>query len=477
MTRREFVAAAVAAGVTPGWLAAVLGRAEAGELPNFGIPLADVTPYSGGMKGGWWRGNMHVHSYRSDGKAFPTEVAALYRREGMHFLGLSDHNVAQEDKHVSPVMKWGMRPDFLIPAGKLPKDKVARFEATFPELKPIRVKNAEGEFFRLRTFDEMAKLLDEKGRFLLLSGNELTFTGYADNFHANVINTRGDCLAKTGHQTPGDAVDDLIAQARKLVGTDPLDSIFTLNHPHWLWFDVPPDLAVERPGIRFFEVSNTSSGNMLPPPEKALTIDRWWDVVNTRRALAGQPLIYGMGSDDTHDYDPFYIRKGLRMSYCVVRAPELSRKALFEAMYRGDFYASTGVTLDEVRFDAAARTLFVKVAPKAGETYVIRFVGSRKGVNANPVETYEVKPPESWLKTNKGYRGRIWRGKKTRRVDVYAPELGMTFKETEGTDASYTMTADDLYVRAKVFVKNPEGLEEVTPPRVPVAWTQPVLNR
>jgi predicted metal-dependent phosphoesterase TrpH len=38
-----------------------------------------------------WRGDMHVHSFRSDGKEAPAVVAANYRKGGFDYLALTDH--------------------------------------------------------------------------------------------------------------------------------------------------------------------------------------------------------------------------------------------------------------------------------------------------------------------------------------------------------------------------------------------------
>lgn len=41
--------------------------------------------------GTFWKGNLHTHSTRSDGKLTPAEVIAAYRARGYDFLALSDH--------------------------------------------------------------------------------------------------------------------------------------------------------------------------------------------------------------------------------------------------------------------------------------------------------------------------------------------------------------------------------------------------
>ncbi len=50
------------------------------------------TPFS--KPGRFWRGNLHTHSTRSDGRVSPEEVCRTYREAGYDFLTLSDHFVA-----------------------------------------------------------------------------------------------------------------------------------------------------------------------------------------------------------------------------------------------------------------------------------------------------------------------------------------------------------------------------------------------
>lgn len=47
--------------------------------------------------GRFWRGNIHTHSTRSDGRLEPAEVCRLYREAGYDFLCLSDHFLARYD--------------------------------------------------------------------------------------------------------------------------------------------------------------------------------------------------------------------------------------------------------------------------------------------------------------------------------------------------------------------------------------------
>ena len=68
-------------------------------------------------------------------------------------------------------------------------------------------------------------------------------------------------------------------------------------------------------------------------------------------------MVYGMATDDAHTFkepgNPLVSGPG--RGWVMVRAPRLEAGALMSALERGDFYASTGVVLDDV--DATAKDL------------------------------------------------------------------------------------------------------------------------
>jgi predicted metal-dependent phosphoesterase TrpH len=47
----------------------------------------------------WYRGDCHLHSWHSDGRRTPAEIAALARAAGLDFLGSSDHNTHASHAH------------------------------------------------------------------------------------------------------------------------------------------------------------------------------------------------------------------------------------------------------------------------------------------------------------------------------------------------------------------------------------------
>ena len=74
-------------------------------------------------------------------------------------------------------------------------------------------------------------------------------------------------------------------------------------------------------------------------------------------------------------------------------------RAVLQALERGDFYASTGVVLEDVRADAKAVTVAVK--PDAFAKYRIQFVGKGGRILhevAEPTATYTIKGDEGYVR-------------------------------------------------------------------------------
>ena len=455
-TRRDFLKTSVL--LTGTALASELCGKESQEDQPL-VPFQDSVPYSGPRDGKkWFRGNTHMHTFRSDGRAFPDEAAALYKRLGYNFVVLTDHNSTHED------------PDRWVQVGtrNLAPEMIERLEKNFPDLMPEKRLNADGvPQYRLRTFDEMSVKLNEPGKFLLMSGNEVSVPAKnGDDLHCNLINTRSGCKTVSLANT-SELLDWMVEIRDQLVGSFNPEALFTVNHPLWKYFDVDPMDLVRIPSIRFFEVANVEARPLFPVPPKAWTHDKFWDVVNAFRIVRGLPLLYGVGSDDTHDYTMFYDRPRF-IGYSMVLAEELSVPALMKAFYCGNSYTSTGLTLRDVRFDAESRTLSVEVDPEPGFEYTIQFIGTRRGFDPNVQEWFEHQaegeiPP--WL-IKSGFRPK-------RRLPVYSSEIGEVFQETHGLKASYTMKPEDLYVRAKIFTQKATQTEDEHP-MTPIAWTQPI---
>lgn len=117
----------------------------------------------------------------------------------------------------------------------------------------------------------------------------------------------------------------------------------------------------------------------------------------------------------------------------MVKANTLTPEALIEALEAGSFYASTGVTLEDVSYKN--HTLTVSVKPEPGIVYTIDFIGVLKGTDKSSVS-----------------------------------------KTIKGATASFKVTQKYLFVRARI-TSNKKKENPYQENDVEMAWTQPVEFR
>ncbi len=391
----------------------------------------------------WWKGNLHTHSLWSDGNDFPEVIARWYRDQGYHFLALSDHNVLPDGE------RW-MKIDDVVRRGA--REGVARYRAQFGDDVVVRERDGKQEV-RLRPLHEYRGRLEEPGRFLLLPGEEVSASFDKLPIHQNATNP----MALIRPQPGGSVRDTMAANLRAILAQaerqdEPL--LAHLNHPNF-YFAITAEDVAEVVAERFFEVWNGHPSVHHLGDEQHASIERLWDIANTLRlAQLGREPLYGLGTDDSHHY--FAVGPQLSVSgrgWVMVRAAALTPAALLGAMQRGDFYASSGVTLRDVSFGDGV--LRVEVAAEPGERYAIRFMGTRRGcdLRCQPV--------------------RDAAGKVVRATFRYGDEVGAVLQTSDGPVAEYRLTGDELYVRAVVTstatVERP--LWDGQPKQ---AWTQPV---
>lgn len=385
----------------------------------------------------WWRGNLHTHTLWSDGDDFPDMVAAWYRDAGYHFLALSDHGVLSNGE------RW-------MTAGAINRragvDAVARYRQRFGDAWVER----RGDEVRVKPLDELRPLVEERGRFLMIPAEELSSAaGDGRTLHMNATNIVEQLLFQTG-ATVRDSMTrnlQLVEESARRTGRE---TMVHVNHPNYKWGITAEDLAAVV-NERFFEVWNGVDGDNDPGDAARPSTDVIWDVANTLRIVKYKAApLYGLATDDSHNYHGNKTHSPPGRAWVMVRARHLTPESIVRAIKKGDFYATTGVELADVAF--AGKTLRLQIAARPGETYVTRFIGTRKGVRLNP------KP-----------RGD---GSEETTLD-YGPAVGEVFAEVRGAAPSYQLRGDELYVRAVV--------ESSAAPAVPTdeykfqrAWTQPV---
>lgn len=404
-----------------------------------------LTPAQSATEARWWRGNLHTHSLWSDGDDYPEMIAGWYKSQGYHFLAFSDHDILQEGQRWL-ALQGGVSFAGTVThrgGGDVLKQYLERFGSEWVEQR----RNEGLHEVRLKPLSEFRPLFDEPGRFLLIPALEITHREIvnADGskkpavVHLNAINLR-TVDAKPSGESVLDllqrSVDAILAQ-RDRTGQAMFPHV---NHPNFRWGITPDDLMRVR-GLRFFEVYNghpqvNNEGDADHP-----STERLWDLALTHRLTdLGLGVLYGIATDDSHHYHEQAVgRSNAGRGWVMVRSTHLTPEYLIRAMEAGDFYGSSGVTLQDVR--RSEGQLEIDIAAEPGVTYETRFIGTRRR-------------PDAPLQPN---------------------ELGQELARSTALQPRYTLQPDDLYVRAVITAsrRHANGSVANEPVR---AWTQPLVN-
>lgn len=389
----------------------------------------------------WYKGNLHTHSLWSDGDDYLEMIALWYKEHDYDFLGFTDHNVVNRGERWTDVEK-----------NKGKRAAYEKLKARFGDWIEERTQDGRLEV-RMKTYDEVVERLAEPGKFLLIQGEEISDRFGKLPVHMNATNVQ-ELIPPLGgnsiYEVMQNNTNALIAQ-RERTGKP---MMIHLNHPNFHYGVTAEDLMRVR-GENFFEVYNGHPGVNNSGNDQHASTERIWDIVLTKRlGELGMPIMYGLGTDDGHNYHDIPSRASEPgRGWVMVLAKSLSPADLIAAMEQGRFYASSGVTLEKVV--SSKKGLEVSVAAESGLEYSIEFLGTRAGYNPEgaPVRDEDGDPVNATLK--------------------YGEEIGAVLKRVDGSSAKYEFTGDELYVRARVTSSrahpNPSELGEFER-----AWVQPV---
>ncbi|MBI3714826.1 MAG: CehA/McbA family metallohydrolase [Betaproteobacteria bacterium] len=325
----------------------------------------------------WYRGNTHTHTINSDGDSAPEVVVRWYREHDYQFLFITDH-------------------EFITDAAAL------------------------------------NTVFGANERFLLLPGQEVTQWGLDPKrgsahvnalFASQVVWPVGDsrcrgsgCGAFSPVAMPLGQTFDINIAAIKAEG-----ALAQVNHPNYKWSVKPEDLFTIPDGTLLEIWNGHGAVNNLGGSDGAgdarPAAEGYWDIL-----LSRGKIVWGVGSDDAHFFSvpEVYNPRGAApgQAWIVVHAPELSSAAIRKAIEHGDFYASTGISLDAVDASAEKLSLTIHEARAGVVRYTTRFIGKD----------------------------------------------GKPLAEVAGAAPSYKFTGTESYVRAAVMDSNGRR-----------AWTQPVF--
>lgn len=234
-----------------------------------------------------WKGNLHMHTTLSDGKADPSTAVEEYRQKGYHFCLISDHNVYWDS----------------------------------PEL--------------------------DRENFCVLSGTEVAFDRHPQrpylidhrtttSMHLNLIKTgRSPYQHKEILPRPMDFGLDSWNQA--VLDYQKENHLVMLNHPNWS--RLAPEWMLAFHGCFAVEIFNTASWQGGCLSDEAI-----WDY-----CLVRGKRIWATANDDTHVYGEQGACCG--QAFNMVTAPELTASSLTNALKAGRFYPSTGPVIHDMRIE------------------------------------------------------------------------------------------------------------------------------
>ena len=388
-------------------------------LSSLAVCLATA---SCGSTRSWYKGNTHTHTLWSDGNGAPELVISYYTENNYDFLVLSDHNILSQGE------KW-----FPVDGGRLTEGKLQGLVDRFGD-EHVVVRDEPERAMRLQTLEELRARFEVQGQFLLVQGEEVTDSFDKHPVHINAVN-----IEQTVAPQHGDSVADTIRRNMEAIDEEGKRSgrevMAHLNHPNFGW-GVTVDEVAAMPLERFFEVYNGHSGVRNYGDADHLSMEALWDsALVTRLEENGLGLLYGVATDDSHDYyswGPGKTNPG--RGWIVVHAKSLEANDIVRALKAGDFYASSGVTLTAIKSNK--RSLSVAIDATEDVVYTTQFIGTLRGHGEN--------------------------------------DIGVVLAETVSNPAVYSFTGEELYVRAQV-VSSKDHPNPYAKGDKETAWVQPVL--
>ena len=378
----------------------------------------------------WWKGNIHTHSLWSDGDQFPEMIADWYQSEDYNFLAMTDHNVLSEGSRWMDYSRILQRSDDGI---------LDRYRARFGNAW-VETRGTEGEAdyqVRLKPLDEFRYLVEQHDQFILIPAEEISDRGEGKPVHINATNL-AEALEPAGGDTVRQVIENnlrAILEHEKAHGREVLPHV---NHPNFHYAVTAEDLA-SVVSERFFEVYNGHPGVNHLGDDEHPSIERMWDVINAlRQTSLNVPPMMGIATDDSHEY---HGKPGSRpgRGWVMVRSQYLTPEHLIRAMKRGDFYASSGVSLDDVKYDAKSKTLSLQIQSEPDTKYQTKFIATLAKADGL--------------------------------IDEH--RIGVTVATSDSLQPQYTLTGKELYVRAVVTSSQP-ARDPSFKDQKQQAWTQPV---
>lgn len=252
--------------------------------------------------GKFYKANLHCHSDLSDGALSPQELKDLYKANGYSVLAYTDHEI-------------------LIPHNELTDDSfiaLSGFEAQFDENNryPGRAHEKKCHICFIAGTPDMVKQPCRKEDYAYI-GNAKK---YWDSVQIDEENSPFE------REYSPESINRMMEIAREK------GFFITYNHPAWSLENYEQYMNYD--GMHAMEIFNTGA-EMLGYQSYASHV---YDDM-----LRGGKKVFAVAADDTHNG-----KSDACVGFVMIKAKELKYEAITEALFKGNFYASTGPEIYEI---------------------------------------------------------------------------------------------------------------------------------
>ena len=366
----------------------------------------------------WQKGNLHTHSLWSDGDDFPEMIIQWYKDNEYQFVALSDHNTVSENQN-----RW-----YKIGQREINNKTLEKYKERFGDWVEEKTDD-KGTYARLKPYEEYKNKLEEKD-FLVIRSEEVTSGFEGKPVHINVTNIqekiepfKGKSVLDVMQQTL-----DAVHEQRKRTN----EPMFAhINHPNF-GYGISTDDLKKLNGERFFELYNGHPAVNNEGNEYHLDTESMWDLINIHYYNNDKPLMFGIATDDSHNYHQQSTSlSNTGRGWVMVNTKKLETNKIIAQMEAGNFYSSSGIYLKSLVSDN--KGVSIEIDPEPNIEYGIHFIGYKKGEDNTKL-----------------------------------------LKSVDGTKANYLFEKDDIFVRVKIvstaLMPNP-----YTDGETKKAWTQPLI--
>ncbi len=270
----------------------------------------------------YYKANLHSHSTLSTGRVAPEEMKAAYKAKGYSVLAITDHNVFIPHNDLS-------EPDFLMLNGI-----------------EYNIDSCDGSY---RTCHFCAIASDKE--------TELQPLFHRTEYFAHTAK-EAVRMVKFDENAPDYRREYTRACINEMMKTCKERGFFiTYNHPCWSLERYPEYMGYNE--MHAMEIVNYTCAQRGYPEVSETVLDDM---------LTGGKRVFCVATDDSHS-----VTQEAFGGFVMIGARELSYRAITDALFKGNFYASTGAVIDAIWFEDGM--LHVE-APACKEIRV--FTGARR---------------------------------------------------------------------------------------------------